>query len=429
MSRTDVAGARRRVGWWRRRPVRRALVLTHRWTSLVLGLALVVETTCGAIALYHSEWFQAANSWFYRHTTSAHPISAERAMAVVTAAHPGFAAAWVSYANGVYAIGDSTYTTAYGVDPGTGQINGLANLDGGLMGFIVNLHDCALTCQGYSGYLPALARPVPTLGLGWLAGVTWGGALLALLGLLMVLLAITGVITWWPGFRRMAHGFRVRTGKGRFARDYDLHNLIGIVAVPLVLMWGVTGAAFELPGVQNAWLAITGGHSVDPDRYTFAANPAPANASVVDLAEAESIARQRVGGQVVYVTTPQGSGSAAYYSVSLATGDAPYRYRAFFGGDRTVYVDSHDASHVSVVDSVPQPAANTFYDRVFEPAHFGWMVNGWWRVCWFVFGLTPLALGLTGLSTWLFRRKSRKRRKHRRNRTDRPAPLSLVGAS
>lgn len=207
-------------------------------------------------------------------------------------------------------------------------------------------------------------------------GLTVGGLLLLVLGLLMVLLAITGVITWWPGFRRLSHGFRARLKRGRFARDYDLHNVIGLVAAPFVLMWGVTGAAFELPAVENAWLTITGGASVDPDRHTFTPNE-----------------------------------DAAYYTVSIAGSYAPYGARAFFGGGVYVYVDRHNASHVSVVDGGDvEPAANTFYEKVFEPAHFGWLVNGWWRIIWVVLGLTPLALMITGLSTWLFRTGAKRRR-------------------
>jgi len=70
-------------------------------------------------------------------------------------------------------------------------------------------------------------------------------------------------------------------------------------------------------------------------------------------------------------------------------------------------VDGHDASHVSVVDNgAASRWANTFYDKFFEASHFGWMVNGWWRIVWFIFGMAPLALAVTGVSTWLFRRKT-----------------------
>jgi uncharacterized iron-regulated membrane protein len=403
----SAARPRARKPWWRRRPARRGMVLAHRWVSLVLGLFLVVETTTGAIVLFHNEYFRATHSGFYRHTASSQPIGAERAFALVQQAHPGFGA-WVAPDHGVYVVGDATYTEAYAVDPGTGHLNGHSHLTGGTMGLLVNLHDCAFTCVGYPGYVGWLTHPIPTLGISWLHAITWGSFVIGTLGLMMILLALTGIATWWPGRKRLAHGLRVRTGKGRFARDYDLHNLIGIIAVPFVLMWGVTGAAFEFPVVQTAWLAVTGGHGPDENRYPFEANEAPRGAPAVSLEQASAVALQHAPGRVAYIVAP--ADGAEYWSVDIATGFASYNYRSFYGGDTDVYVDAHDPSHVKVVDTHGKPAGNRFYDKVFEPAHFGWMVNGWWRIGWVPFGLAPLALMVTGLSTWLFRRGVRRRR-------------------
>lgn len=396
--------------WWRRRPVRKALVLTHRWTSLVLGLLLVVESTSGAIVLYQPEWFRTTHDWFYRHTASPEPISAQRAVDTVTAAHPGFDASWVSYEGGIYAVGDSAYAHAFSVDPGTGSINGFAELHGGTMGLLANLHDCAFTCPAYPGYLPALAEQVPLLGL------SWGALSLVVLGLLMVLLVVTGIIVWWPGIRKFSRGFRLRLRKGRFARDYDLHNIIGLIGAPLLLMWGVTGAAFELPAVKDAWVVMTGGRSGEQPAPR-SRPPSPANGPVIGVDAAVRAASAATGGEVVYVQLPPGEGPGTY-SVSLTGAYSPYEHRALFGGDATAAVDSHDPTNVSTKDSADQPAANAFYDEVFEPAHFGWMVNGWWRILWFALGMTPAALAATGLSTWLFRRRTRRRRRRASGRAE-----------
>lgn len=407
MTRTEAAPPTARMRrWWRRRPVRKSLVLAHRWTSLVLGLFLVIETTTGAVLLYRTEYFRATHGEFYQHTDSAQPIGLERAREIVRAEHPDFTAAWVSNDNGIIAVGDPTFTTAYAVDPGTGRVNGLADLDGGVMGLMANVHDCALTCPTYPGYVSWLADPAP------LVGMNWGLLLLVVLGLLMILLAITGLITWWPGILRFSHGFRVRLGRGRFARDYDLHNVIGLVSVPFVLMWGVTGAAFYLPGVENAWLAITGGSTPDPNRYTFTPNQFPADSKDIGVDKAAAAALLRAPGEVRYLMAP--TPDADYYTVTIAGSYAPYDGRTFFSGDQTVYVDKHDPTHVSAVDSAEQPGANTFYAKVFEPAHFGWLVGGWWRIIWLLMGLTPLALMVTGLSTWLYRNGVRRRRRKAR---------------
>jgi uncharacterized iron-regulated membrane protein len=413
MTRTAAAAKAKRSTrrWWKRRPVRRGLVVTHRWLSLVLGLFLVIETTSGAILLYRAEYFRATHGDLYQHSASTNPITAQQAVEIVAKAHPEFTPAWVSSDGGILAVGDPKFAMVYAVDPGTGHINGLADINGGFMGFLANVHDCGLTCEADPGYVSWLAKPVPTLGMAWLATVTWGSAVLALLGLLMIVLAITGLITWWPGFRRMSRGFRVRMKKGRFARDYDLHNVIGIVALPLIFLWGVTGTAFELPAIQNAWLAITGGQPVDQNRYSFTADPAPAGTPDIGITAAQEAAQKRYPGEVRFTQTPSAF-AANYYSVSLSRGYAPYNYRGFFAGDVIVYVDSHNPAHTSVVnDADAEPGGNAFYDKVFEPIHFGWLMNGWWRISLFVLGLSPLALMILGLSTWLFRGSTKRRRR------------------
>ncbi|WP_328606739.1 PepSY domain-containing protein [Amycolatopsis sp. NBC_00345] len=400
--------------WLHRKPVRRALIVTHRWTSLVLGLFLVLETTSGAVLLYHAEYFRATHGEFYQHTDSSHPVGFQQARDIVAAAHPEFSPAWVSADGGILAVGDADFAQAYAVDPGTGRINGEARIENGVMGFLVNLHDCGLTCANDPGYVSWLAAPVPSIGIDWSPSMNWGLLILVVLGLLMVLLALTGIVVWWPGFRRFSHGFRVRTGKGRFARDFDLHNVIGIATVPFVLMWGVTGAAFYLPQAKDAWLAVTGGAPADTAKYSFTASPAAPGTPEIGIDRAAAAALAVTPGEVRYVTAPQ----SGYYNVSIASpGYQPYGERAFFGGDHTVYVDSHDATHVSDMDGKPQPGANTFYDRVFEPAHFGWLIGPWWRIVWFVLGLAPLALMLTGLSTWLFRTGSKRRRRKAKQAT------------
>jgi len=89
-----------------------------------------------------------------------------------------------------------------------------SHLTGGTMGLLVNLHDCAFSCVGYPGYVGWLPHPIPTLGISWPHAITCGSFVIGTLGLMMILLALTGIATWWPGTKRLAHGLRVRTGKG-----------------------------------------------------------------------------------------------------------------------------------------------------------------------------------------------------------------------
>jgi hypothetical protein len=67
------------------------------------------------------------------------------------------------------------------------------------MGFMRNLHLCALSCEGYPAYIPFLAKPAPVLGNDEL---TIGGLILAATGPILIFVGVSGIVLWWPGVRR-----------------------------------------------------------------------------------------------------------------------------------------------------------------------------------------------------------------------------------
>ena len=80
------------------------------------------------------------------------------------------------------------------------------------MGFLYNLHLCGLSCKDYAGYIPFLEKPAHILGN---EELTVGGLILAVTGLLLLLLAATGLVVWWPSIRRFARGFRCAAARAR----------------------------------------------------------------------------------------------------------------------------------------------------------------------------------------------------------------------
>lgn len=407
----------RRKPWWRKRPVNRSLVWTHRWMSLVLGIVLLVITTSGAILVYAPEIQRWTHPSVFTSHTSAHPTTFEAAIDTVAAAHPSFGAASVNVQGGIIQVSSndaSAHPGFYGVDPGTGRITGYLDPDGGFMGLMVNLHECGLTCEGYTGYIAALTKPVPWVSTHLISGTTWGGLILALMGVLLLFLAISGAITWWPGIKRWRHGFRVRR-RNRYTRDFDLHKLVGLVAVPFLLMWGVTGASFEIPAMNTWWYSLTGGHNPPADQYDFASN-APAKGAHphdIGITAAVNAAMKAAPGTVVNAYAPdKGTTKDGYYSIWLSAGIDPYKYGEY-PGQVGVYVDRWNPHHLKVVSHEhASTVSNQLWDTWrYGMFHFGYAVNGWWRFFWFAFGLTPLFLAWTGVSTWLYKRGVAKRKK------------------
>lgn len=72
---------------------------------------------------------------------------------------------------------------------------------------------------------------------------------------LVVILACTGTIVWWPGIKNWRRSLTINTG-ARFARvNWDLHSAVGFWFSVLVLIWGISGILLCFPGILNPLLS------------------------------------------------------------------------------------------------------------------------------------------------------------------------------
>jgi uncharacterized iron-regulated membrane protein len=402
---------RRRVSW------RRRLAAAHRWTSLLSAGLLVVIMAAGVPLLWGAESFRARNPDIYQATPSINPLTPQQAFEVVQTAHPNFTPGNVISDRGVYVVTDAQLNKAYGVDAGTGDITGSGIYYGGFQGFMENLHAFGLSSPDYPGYVPVLATPIPTFGIESLEGTTLGMAVVGVIGIVLMLFALSGIVLWWPGMRRLATSLRIRRGKTRYVTQRELHKTIGILAAPFLLMWGLTGAAAQFPALQQGFLAVIGGDTDQVRRlnWDFTSKPNP-GADDIGLDTARKAALRVIPGTISNHTLPDPADPTSAYLFEIAESYDPYDNTMLSGND-WVYVDRYDPSRTKVVWSGHDaPWQNRLYEEVLYPSHFGWYVNGWVRMIWAAFGLAPAVLFTTGLVTWGIRAR---RRRHRRNH---PAP-------
>lgn len=377
-------------------------------------MLLLIQTCAGAFLLYAPEYFHATHRSLFHRTQAPRDVSMGQALAVIRSTAPDFHAGTVKLDNGIYEIAsaDKLNPYVYGVDPGTGRVTGKANLNGGLTGFVFNLHTCGLTCPGYPGYTPFLTTHPPTRDVPWLRGLTLANIWLGVVACTLLFLAVSGIVLWSSTVKRFAHALRVRWRRSRYARGLDLHRLVGLLAIPMLLVWSVTGASFEFPAVNSVWFALTGGRSGVAHPAHFASRPATTESQDISVDAAINAARRVTPGLVTSVQTPAGRKPADYYTIKVAVGHDPWRH-SLRPGQVTVGVDRHDADSAAVLVAAHGPTlSNTVWDRWRAPVfHYGYAVNGWWRLLWLAFGLTPLALTITGLATFLRRRRTQRARR------------------
>lgn len=78
-------------------------------------------------------------------------------------------------------------------------------------------------------------------------------------GALLFVMAIIGIVLWWPGVRGWKRALKINV-RGRWAGiNFDTHRTFGFWCFVIIAMWGITGAYFIFPKpVHNMIHAVTG---------------------------------------------------------------------------------------------------------------------------------------------------------------------------
>jgi len=408
----------------RRKPVKRGTIWLHRWASLVIGTLLVIECTTGALLVYHPELDRHLRGDVFGapRDQAASDQSMAASIDAATAYDPEFEAHGVYDDKGTHVVQNYDNGESITVDPRSGEVLGefdsLERPDGKIawvLGLSYNVHLCGLTCEGYPGYAGWALEEVPfTEWAGFPseegAGntpLTWGGLLLGITALLLVFLALSGIWLWWPTIRHFRRGVRIRWGRNRYARDYDLHQVIGMIALPLLLLWAVTGMSYEFGFVEKGYYKAMPGEAQEAELVVDDSQTAE-----ITFDQALAAASETAGATSppALYEPPAADDPAGSHAFWFSVGYDPWA-EGRYPGDVEVLVDRHDATHTAIVYGDPeQPLSQTIYQDFNYPTHSGFFVNGWIRILWLVLGLVPLVLMWTGVSTWLFKRTVHKRR-------------------
>jgi uncharacterized iron-regulated membrane protein len=399
------------------RHTRQFLTRAHRWGSFALGLLLLVVVISGVVLVLDPEIEQVTHPSLYDTASGPTRVAPGQALAVVHRELPEFDTTGASiYDNrGAWEVHSPSGDVAR-VDDTDGKLLGTIDREHGLMAFIANLHECGLTCEEMSGYVPFLAKPAQIWGFDLTLGNegTWGDLILAVSGVLLLVLVVTGLVIWWPRRGRFKQGLKVRRGKGRYKLHYDLHKVVGFVALPALAIWALTGINFELPKqTEGAYYAVTPGSAPPESIYEFESKPG--SGPGVTMSEAIADARTAVpsGSRLDSVTNPERGEKGSYYEMWFSHGVDTYAY-SDYPGNYGVYVDRYSGrTRRYFPDPGNDTVTNNFMQNWAGAIHRGTLVGWIPRLGWIAFGLTPLLLAITGTVTWVMRRRMGRRKKPR----------------
>jgi uncharacterized iron-regulated membrane protein len=211
---------------WVRQPqtvwLRKAIFQLHLWSGIGIGLYVLLVSVTGSIVVYSNELYRAATPDPIIVTASGGRLTDGQLKAAATRAYPGYTALAISRAlNPDQAV---SILLKRGADVKHHLFNPYTGADLGdsvplgirLVSKLLKLHDDLLT--GTTG------RSVNGFG-----------------ALLVVVLAFTGIVVWWPGIKTWRRSLIVPRNAGWQRFTWGLHGMIGFWSFGFILLFGISG--------------------------------------------------------------------------------------------------------------------------------------------------------------------------------------------
>jgi uncharacterized iron-regulated membrane protein len=207
--------------------LRETILFVHRWIGLTAGILFCIASFTGAALVFGNELDALVNRGAYPVTPGDAGIDAALAAARAAVPHamprqvripePGWPVYRVDFVNA------GTRQTLL-IDPGSARVIEPTRPRFPLYGGLVRLH-ASLLAGPPGRWLVIAASSLAAVGM------------------------VAGAVLWWPGLRSLARGFRVRTKRSFYALDFDLHQVAGILALPVLFIITITGVLIS----NQAW--------------------------------------------------------------------------------------------------------------------------------------------------------------------------------
>lgn len=231
----------------------------------------------------------------------------------------------------------------------------------------------------------------------------WGGFLVGLAGVALLSSLISGILAHPRIFR---DAFHLRLGGSRRLQEADLHNRIGVWALPFHVIVSLTGA---LLGLSTVIIAVLGFVAFQGDtarvyalfrtpRLALDARPAPPLDLRPMLADA---ARRAPAGRLDYLRIEHPTRRDGSVELQVEDGSGDIASNDAYGYDRT-----------GRLYHAKPAAANTLGGRILGslgPLHFGWFAGPVVKIAYGLLGLGLAYLAAGGVLLWIARRRDRGR--------------------
>jgi uncharacterized iron-regulated membrane protein len=218
-----------------------------------------------------------------------------------------------------------------------------------------------------------------------LLGGEKGAYIAGIVGLLTTILCVTGIILW-PGWRRLATGFKIKWNAKTKRLNFDLHKVVGIIAAVFLSMAMFTGFIWNY-GTWTTPAIYAATFSSQPDEPVSKVIPGKPALKLTDLLLAKASAALPEG-KVTYVNFP--TEPKGVFQV----------YKEINGQEVYAAIDRYSGEIIKVQHLTTKKSLGDRVMDSFIPLHFGTFAGLPSRIFYVLIGLSPTFLLITGFMMW-----------------------------
>lgn len=365
--------------------LRRAFLWFHQWLGLIAGALLALIGLTGSFNVFYREIDAALNPAFYAPTGPERRVTAADVMRAAAVADPAPITTiitpdrtwpvWIAihaHANGH----PDLWTTL--VDPSNGRVLGRRDYTHSFTFTIYRLHSALLLHE------------------------LWGKELVGVLGIGLLVSALTGAYLWWPPPSRLWRSMSIRKGVSPQRFMIDLHNVAGAWTLLALIVIAATGVGIVFPKVVRPIVSLFS--VATPYPFPTVATPPAKGAPALSADQILELARAAKPGLEVALLNPPVEARNTWRVLFRPPGaDPALRSRG------AIWLDPWTGALVHARTSDAMSAGDRYLTEQL------WLHNGstfglTGRLFVFAMGFAPLALFVTGFAMWRNKRQARRTR-------------------
>jgi uncharacterized iron-regulated membrane protein len=368
--------------------IRDVVFIAHRYIGLVVGLLAAAIALTGSLLIIHG-WTEPLFEPKVTIPSTGQPLAiaeiANKAQSLIpnlTLESLEIPKEVTKPITGWWVAAGDKFTSA-SINPYTGKLLGQPKPDSAYTTFLWNVHINLL-------------------------GGEKGAYIAGIVGLLTTILAITGIMLW-PGWRRLATGFKVKWDASTKRLNFDLHKVVGIIAAVFLSMAMFTGfiwnyGTWTTPLIYASTFSPQAAEAQEPVSKVI---PGKAPLQFTDslLAKANTALPEGKVTSIKFPTEPKG-----VFTVN----------KEINSQEVNAVIDRYSGEIIKVKDLNTKKSLGDHVMDSFIPVHFGTFAGLLSRIFYVFVGLSPTFLLITGFTMW----RLRKQKKLERSLTNSPVMSS-----